>query len=315
MYLLIAAIIIDLLIGDPRIIPHPVVIMGKLISELDRFFNLYTDSEIAKKIAGSLLVFIVVSFTYIITVIIIEIGFMINYYIGLTIYIWLLAATIAINGLKSAGLGIYKALKNRDIDTSRKMVGMIVGRDTEDMKIKEIVRAAVETIAENTSDGIIAPIFFYIIGGVPLAMTYKAVNTLDSMLGYKNERYKDFGWAAARLDDIANYIPARLTGIGFCIAALLVPGTGTKQAWKIMFRDAGSHPSWNAGYPEAAVAGAMGVRLGGLNYYQGKASFRAYMGDKKRELISDDIKCVTKLMFLNIFCIVLIMSITKYLII
>jgi adenosylcobinamide-phosphate synthase len=191
-------------------------------------------------------------------------------------------------------------------DKARIEVSKVVGRDTACMGREDIIRAVIETLAENTSDGIIAPIFYYSLGGLPLAMAYKAINTLDSMIGYNNTKYKYFGRTAARLDDIANFFPARITGFGFCLATLFI-GYGWKNCLKTMYRDARKHPSWNAGYPEAAVAGAMGIRLGGLNYYNGKKSFRAYMGEKKHKLITNNIDTIVKLIYLNtcIFVIVL----------
>ncbi len=303
MIYLLLAIIIDLIIGDPRSIPHPVVIIGKFISKLEAVFFSFVNNDGAKKIAGIVLVLIVVFTTYFISSQLINLGFIINFYLGIVINIWLLSTTIAIKGLRKAGLKIYYYLKDDNINQARTAVAEIVGRDTDKMKGNDIVRAAVETIAENTSDGIIAPIFFYLIGGTPLALAYKAVNTLDSMLGYKNEKYRHFGWSAARFDDLVNFLPARLTGIGFCIAALVTRGDW-KKGWQIMIRDAGKHPSWNAGYPEAAVAGSMGVSLGGLNYYHGKPAFRAYLGDKNRELLVKDIKLVIRLMSWNVFLII-----------
>lgn len=179
---------------------------------------------------------------------------------------------------------------------ARIKVGQIVGRDTKHLDSPEVTRATVETIAENTVDGIISPLFFFALGGLPLAVVYRAANTLDSMIGYKNDRYLYFGRVAARVDDVLNYIPARLTGL-LLIAVAAILGYDAKQAWAIMRRDAKKHPSPNGGYAEATVAGALGIRLGGHNRYFGKDTFREYMGDAGRELEPIHIKQTIRLMY------------------
>lgn len=298
-YYLLTAILIDLIIGDPLLITHPVIIIGRLITLIESGLRKIVRTGRGERLAGVVLVILVVGAVYLTTFYLIKLAFSVNYYLGIIINLWLLSTTIAITGLARAGMKVYENLSAGDIESARESVGEIVGRDTGQMEEGEVVRATVETIAENTSDGILAPIFFYIIGGTPLAMAYKAINTLDSMVGHLNKKYKYFGWAAARLDDLANFIPARLTGFGFALAALLL-GHNAKRSWQVMWRDAGKHPSVNAGFPEAAVAGALGIRLGGLNYYQGRAEFRNYLGDKERELIREDIKAVIRMMFWNL---------------
>ncbi|MFW6279350.1 MAG: adenosylcobinamide-phosphate synthase CbiB [Bacillota bacterium] len=298
-YILLTAIIIDLIIGDPRFYPHPVVLIGRLISSLEALSRKVVDNSFTERIAGIFVVLLTLSVTYILTAGIIWLADYINFYLGIMINVFLLSTTIAIKGLAGAGCEVYQLLKQGDISAARRSLNWIVGRDTQEMKITDIIRATVETVAENTSDGILAPVFFFVLGGTPLAMTYKAVNTLDSMLGYKNETYRYLGWAAARLDDLANFIPARLTGTGFVLAALLM-GKNWKQSLKVMLRDARKHSSLNAGFPESSVAGALEVRLGGLNYYQGQASFSNYLGDEKRKLVSEDINSTVRLMYVNI---------------
>jgi adenosylcobinamide-phosphate synthase len=294
-YCLLLALLIDLIIGDPSFIIHPVVIIGKVISSIERGLRKKLKGRKGERLAGIILVIVVVGVVYITTFYIIRLAFCINTYLGIAINLWLLSTTIAARGLVRAGLKVYRNLLAGDIQKARRSVGEIVGRDTEQMNEIEIIRATVETIAENTSDGIQAPIFFYIIGGTPLAMTYKAINTLDSMIGHLNRRYKYFGWAAARLDDLVNYLPARITALIFNLTSLILPGYNAKKSWRIMWRDARKHPSLNAGYPEAAIAGALGVQLGGLNYYQGKAEYRATLGDEERGLTVEDIKSMIKL--------------------
>jgi adenosylcobinamide-phosphate synthase len=173
---------------------------------------------------------------------------------------------------------VVRALEERDHEKARTRLSWIVGRDTAMLDEPEMVRATVETVAEHLSDGVIAPLFYLAMGG-PVGMgAYKAINTLDSMVGYRNERYNEFGWASARIDDVANFIPARITALLVWIAALL-PGFNARRALRITVRDGGNQPSPNSGYPEAAVAGALGVRLGGVNYYQGRPRLKAPLGD------------------------------------
>lgn len=308
-YIILAgAVLIDLIIGDPVFIPHPVVLIGKVISFLENLFRniIKENNKILLISAGIIIVIITTAVTGIFTYMLIAFGYKLNFYLGFIIQLWLASTVLAVKGLKNAGLKVYNALKDNDLDQARKEVGMIVGRDTEMMGKEDIIRAVIETIAENTSDGIIAPVFYYMIGGVPLAMIYKAINTLDSMLGYKNEKYFYLGRAAARLDDIANFIPARITGISMGMAALITGNKGI-TSFKTMLRDAGKHPSWNAGYPEAAAAGALGIRLGGLNYYQGEAEFRSYMGKKLKNIQTEDIKQMLNLMYWCTFIVILVM--------
>ena len=179
---------------------------------------------------------------------------------------------------------------------ARFKVGWIVGRDTDNLTEGEATRATVETISENIVDGIISPLFYFFIGGLPLAVAYRAANTMDSMIGYKNDKYLFFGRAAALADDVWNYIPARLTGLMLVAAAFLL-GLDWRGAWKIMRRDAAKHPSPNGGWTESTVAGALGVRLGGLNYYFGKPSFRTYMGDPVHALEANHISLAIRMMY------------------
>jgi adenosylcobinamide-phosphate synthase len=191
------------------------------------------------------------------------------------LFLW---STISIRSLDRAAREILGLLRRGDLATARRRLSLIVGRDTERLGAAEITRATVETVAESISDGVIAPLFYFLLGGAPLACAYRAVNTLDSMVGYRSERYRDFGMAAARLDDVANFLPARLTALLLVGSALLL-GLDWRQAWRIAWRDGARHPSPNSGYTEAAVAGALGVQLGGLNYYQGQPSLRPRLGE------------------------------------
>lgn len=275
----IIAFLVDVLIGDPSSRWHPVVLMGKLISMLERWFYREGDSDGKKFAAGAMLVLITLLVSYEAAAAVMMLSYRIPWEWGSAVAGGLLLSfTISPKSLAEAGKGIYALLMLGELEEARKKVGWIVGRDTENLTEAEIARATVETIAENTVDGIIAPLFFFVVGGVPLAVLYRAANTMDSMIGYKNDKYLYFGRAAARLDDVLNYMPARITGVLFVFAAWIL-GFDYRNAYRMMLRDAQKHPSPNGGYAEATVAGALHIRLGGMNSYFGKKSFRAYMGE------------------------------------
>ncbi|MCC3145475.1 adenosylcobinamide-phosphate synthase CbiB [Halanaerobium sp. Z-7514] len=298
-YLLSAALLIDLIISDPAFLPHPVVITGKFINFLEKKLRKKEQSPSSQKFWGLVLVLIVIAAAYIITALIIRGALNLNQYFGYTVNLLLFSSCLALKGLVDSGKKVYSALKEDNLEAARKRVNQIVGRDCSSSSKEDVIRAALESLAENTSDGILAPMFFYLLGGTPLAVTYKAVNTLDSMLGYKNEKYINFGRAAARIDDLLNYLPARITGFSF-ITASFIFAYDFRASFRIMRRDAAKHPSPNAGYPEAAAAGALSLRFGGYNYYHGEKSFRAYLGDKIKEFEDDDILRMNKLIYLSV---------------
>ncbi|MFC2949170.1 adenosylcobinamide-phosphate synthase CbiB [Virgibacillus sediminis] len=283
--ILVVAILLDLAIGDPRWIPHPVVLMGKLIGFLEGRCNHGEN----RRIKGIYLTTTVVLVVFLLSFLLVYIAYQLHPIVGVCTQIYLVSTTIAIKGLSAAAKAILTPLVAGDLAEARKQLSMVVGRDTQDLPESEIVRGTVETVAENTVDGITAPLFWTVVGGAPLAMVYRAINTLDSMIGYKNERYKQFGWASARLDDVVNWIPARITALSIWLAALIIKGSKKKHGWKITCRDANKHPSPNSGWSEAMVAGLMGVQLGGINYYGGQKSVRATMGDQLKQLTKDDI--------------------------
>uniref|UniRef100_UPI00056D21A3 adenosylcobinamide-phosphate synthase CbiB n=1 Tax=Paenibacillus durus TaxID=44251 RepID=UPI00056D21A3 len=221
--------------------------------------------------------------------------------------VWLISTTIAIKGLGDAAMQVFRPLIKGDLDSARTYVGYIVGRETHALSEREVTRATVETVAENIVDAVVAPLFYALIGGAPLALLYRAVNTLDSMVGYKNDKYRYFGWASARLDDVLNYIPARITGLLLWAAALMTKGLNAARAWQAMRRDAAKHPSPNSGIPEAAVAGALGIQLGGFNSYGGIVSERARMGTATRELAAEDIRQTIKILKLTAAIIVILL--------
>ena len=293
----IVAFFIDAVLGDPRSNLHPVVLIGRLITSLERMLYHKTDSSVRQILSGGLLVVLVLVFTFLVVNGIMNIVRMCsNSYVIMAIEAFLLSFTISPKSLAAAGKEIHDYLVAKDLSQARFKVGWIVGRDTENLEEGEISRATVETIAENTVDGIIAPLFFYAIGGLELAFLYRGVNTLDSMVGYKNDRYLYFGRVAARTDDVLGYIPARITGMLFVISALIL-GFDWKQSWKILRRDAKKHPSPNGGWAEASVAGALHIRLGGYNSYFGKVHFRAYMGDPVEKLDNSHIMETIRLMY------------------
>jgi adenosylcobinamide-phosphate synthase len=292
-YILITAIILDLLLGDPRWLPHPVVSIGRMISTQEKFLRRLIQSE---RLAGVLLLICTVGATSLIPYILLKGANAASPYLGSA-----LAAVLAWTCLAARSLhGESKLVANRliagDLEGARLYLSRIVGRDTDNLNEPEIWRALVETVAENTSDGIIAPLLYLMIGGPVLGLAYKAVNTLDSMVGYKNERYLRFGWASARFDDLANWLPARLTGLLMAVAAPFV-GLSAAGAFTMMVRDGGNHSSPNSGIPEAATAGALGVRLGGTNRYFGQPVEKPTIGDPLRDLSRKSYQGAIRLMY------------------
>jgi len=292
-YQIVIAVLLDLLWGDPRRLPHPVRYIGR--------FALWCESVSRKHIgglraAGVLSVLVVLAVTAGITWGFIFVAGTIHPRLGDAVSIFIIYTTLAARDLARHSGAVYASLRQGDLPAARQQVGLIVGRDTDVLDEGGVVRAAVESVAENTADGVTAPLIFAFLGGPVGAMLYKAVNTLDSTFGYKNERYREFGGAAARLDDIVNYLPARLTA-AFIPAAAFLLGLNARNSWKILRRDARNHPSPNSGFLEAAMAGALGVQLGGRNFYFGQPSDRPTMGDPLRPLEPQDILRVNRLMF------------------
>ena len=278
-----AALLFDRLIGDPRSPYHPVVLVGNCISIVEKALRRPDQSRLGQNMAGAILVIVVLAFTYGTVWLLDAVLASIHPWIAWLGQAVILSFAITPRSLAEAGNEIRQYLLAGDLAQARYKVGWIVGRDTAELDESEITRATVETVAENIVDGIISPLFYFAIGGAPLAFLYRAVNTLDSMLGYKNEKYLHFGMVAARVDDVFNYLPARLTGLMIVVCAFLM-GRNAKGAAQMIVRDAAKHPSPNSGIAEAGVAGALGVRLGGVNYYGGVKSCRAYMGDANAAL-------------------------------
>ena len=265
---LLAGVALDLAIGDPQWIPHPVRGIGWLAGVSEPVLRA---TRLPLRIAGLLFWALVVGTFALAVWLTIRIG---HYWCS----VYWIYSLVASRDLDVEAGRVIGALERNNPEEARKRLSWIVGRDTAALDEPEMVRATVETVAENLSDGVIAPLFYLAIAGPVGMAVYKAINTLDSMVGHRNERYQEFGWASARIDDIANFIPSRLTAVLIWIAALL-PGFNASRALRITLRDGGSQPSPNSGYPEAAFAGALGVQLGGVNYYQGVPSVKAVMGD------------------------------------
>ena len=305
----IAGFVLDLLIGDPHFIPHPVRLIGSLISFCDKRLNCdagYNISEkklnLIKYKRGMLLAFTVIFATFAISVIIIVAAYSINLYAGIiaeAVMTWQILATKC---LRVESMRVYDALRTDGVDAGRRAVSMIVGRDTSVLDAAGVTRAAVETIAENTSDGVIAPMLYTAIGGPVLGFVYKAVNTMDSMLGYKNDKYMYFGRFAARLDDVVNFIPARISAY-LMIAAAFIGGRqfDGKNAYRIFKRDRFNHASPNSAQTESVCAGALRVQLAGDAVYFGKLVKKKYIGDGLREIEYEDIKRANRLMYITAF--------------
>jgi adenosylcobinamide-phosphate synthase len=301
---LLLAFLLDLLLGDPRGLPHPVKIIGNFAARLERALNRPGAGKIYLLTAGFAAAAIVVVVTFAVTFLIVGAAYRhLGKLGGVAVEVVLAYTTLSAKSLAGAAKEVLNPLLAQDMPEARRKLSMVVGRDTEHLDGPQVVRGAVETVAENTSDGVIAPLFYLALGGAPLAMAYKAVNTLDSMFGYKNERFLYFGRAGARLDDIANFIPARLSAGLTVIASLLLNLTGGGYSWrsslKVLVKDRLNHTSPNSGYPEAAAAGALGVRLGGENSYFGVASVKPFIGEPSRPLAPERINESVRLMYLT----------------
>ena len=297
---------LDIIIGDPRKFPHIVVGMGKMISLLERFLRWLFPKTNGGELGGGIVLAVLLPL------------FSLGLSWGLLYLFWLIhpLAALAVEGLlcwqclaarslQKESMKVYHPLKKGDLPAARSELSMIVGRDTANLDEEETARAAVETIAENTNDGIIAPLLFMAVGGAPAGVFYKAINTMDSMVGYKNDNYLYFGRAAARLDDAVNFIPARIAAL-LMAASSFFCGYDAKRAWRIYRRDRKNHKSPNSAHTEAVCAGALGVQLGGDSYYFGKLVRKPTIGDSTRMIELEDIRRANRLMYWTAsFCFVL----------
>ena len=288
--------ILDLIIGDPNNPVHPVRGIGYGATKFETIFRSILKKHL--KIAGLMVWIFTVGLTFMITFGIVNVAKKFNVNFGVILEGVLIYFCISSKGLVVEGYKVIKFLLEDDLDGARKQLSFIVGRDTASLDRQGIIKAVVETIAENMADGIIAPLFYAGIFGAPLAFTYKAVNTLDSMFGYKNDKYIDFGYFPAKLDDIFNYIPARITGILIVICSGILK-YDYRNSFKIYKRDRYNHTSPNSAHPEAAMAGALGVQLGGANYYFGKLVEKPTIGDKLKVIDTHDVHKTAKVLYLS----------------
>ena len=294
---LVLGFCIDLLFGDPHSIPHPVVLIGRLISAMEKLVRkIFPKTVRGENVAGGVLWLLVVLIPTAVSLGILYLGYKISPWLGLALESIMCWQILATKSLKVESDRVYIALKDKGLEAGRKAVSMIVGRDTQNLTEEGVTKAAVETVAENTSDGVIAPLFYMLIGGAVLGFTYKAINTMDSMVGYKNDKYQWFGTAAAKLDDVVNFIPARVSAVLMILAAYLT-GMDGKNAACIFRRDRFNHKSPNSAQTEAVMAGALQVQLAGDAWYFGKKHEKPTIGDAVRPVEIEDIARANKLLY------------------
>lgn len=288
---------IDLIVGDPHTLPHPVIFIGKLITAIEKVVRkVFPKTVRGENVAGSVLWLLVAAISAIVPALLLLTCYGLNTWLGLgleSIMCWQILAT---KSLKDESMKVYDALKTGDIEKSRYAVSMIVGRDTARLDDKAVARAAVETVAENTSDGIVAPLMFLAIGGAPLGFFYKAVNTMDSMLGYVEMPYKNIGLVPAKMDDVMNFIPARFSAFLMLIGGWILR-LDVKNGWKIFKRDRFNHASPNSAQTESVCAGLLGLRLAGDAWYHGELHKKKYIGDALREIEHEDIPRACRLLY------------------
>ncbi len=295
---LLLASALDGIGGDPRWLPHPVRMMGRCIAWLDHRVRTVCRSRTSLRMVGICLAGGLPILTYCLGVVLIEEVERLAGWMGSALSIALASTTLAARDLWDHVRAVDNPLQAGDLPAARGAVAMIVGRDTAELSESEVARATVETVAESAADGVIAPLFYLAIGGAPLALAYKAVNTLDSMIGHRDACYADLGWASARLDDLVNWIPARLSSVLLLLGAGLVTQQleRIRNGWRVFKRDGSLHPSPNSGRPEAAMAGILGVRLGGINFYEGIAQDRPILGAEGRSAEPRDIMLAATIM-------------------
>ena len=311
---IIAGFILDLIFGDPHWLPHPICLIGNLIGFIER--NLRPRLEPNKGallLGGALMVIIVLVISFVVPMVILLAAGMISPWLAFALETLMCYQIFATKCLRDESMKVYTALHNHDLADARVKLSWIVGRDTQNLDEEEITKGAVETVAENTADGIIAPMFYMFLGGVPLAFLYKGINTMDSMVGYKNDKFLYFGRCAAKLDDLANLLPARITGL-IMIGAAFVLGLDGKNAWKIFWRDRYNHLSPNSAMTESVTAGALNIQLGGDHFYFGKLVHKDTIGDDIRPVCPEDIVKTNRLLYMTaVLCLVLFSSVYLYL--
>ena len=311
---LILGFCLDLLIGDPHGIPHPVVYIGKLISATEKLSRrLFPKTVRGENIAGGVIWVVVVLVSTGLPLLVLWLAYGVNRWLGLALETVMCAQILATKSLGQESRKVYAALKTGDLDKARYAVSMIVGRDTARLDEAGVARAAVETVAENTSDGVIAPMLFLAIGGAPLGFFYKAVNTMDSMLGYVEMPYKNVGLVPAKMDDLFNFLPARISALLMLAAGALL-GMDGKNGWKIFKRDRYNHASPNSAQTESVCAGLMGLRLAGDAWYHGVLHKKKFIGDALREIEPEDIPKSCRLLYATAALSLLFFAAVKFLI-
>lgn len=293
---LFLAFLLDSAFGDPVWLYHPIRIIGKWISFMEKVLRrIFPGDRSGERMAGAVLLVMVVLPAFLIPGGLLYMAGKIHPWAAWTLEVFWMYQILAMKCLKAEALKVYDALAKQDLPLARQRLSWLVGRDTENLSAEEVVKATVETVAENTTDGVVAPMVFMAVGGAPLGFAYKAVNTLDSMVGYRNDKYRYFGTASARADDVVNFIPARLTGILMVIAAALCR-YDVSGSWRCFLRDRNKHLSPNSAQTESACAGALGIQLGGTHDYFGKPVEKPTLGDAKRKAAPEDIRRANRLM-------------------
>ncbi len=290
----------DLILGDPYFLYHPVRVIGHLVRGLEKLLLNIDDRPIVQKIKGLILLILVSGLSFVVPFTMLYALHKIHPHLSLILESIMIYQIFATKCLDVETRKVYRALKEGDLETARKMVGYLVSRDTDVMSEEDIIKASIETIAENLGDGVIAPMFFIFIGGAPLGWCYKGVNTLDSMVGYKNEKYLHYGYFSAKWDDVLNYIPARLTALFILVAGFFLR-MDIKRGISILSRDKHNHASPNSAYPESAAAGLLGIQLGGKASYFGKVSIKPTMGDAFKSIEVNDLYMTRKLLYMTSF--------------
>lgn len=288
---------LDLVVGDPHWLPHPIRLVGRLISGLERILRrVFPATPKGERAAGVVLVVLVCTISTACAIALLVLCGMASSWLALAVESIMCYQMLATKALKDESMKVYDALAAGDLAAARSAVSMIVGRDVERLDAAGVTRAAVETVAENASDGVVAPLLFMAVGGAPLGVFYKAVNTMDSMVGYRNEKYRYFGTAAARFDDVLNFVPARLSGV-LMVCAASIARLDAKGAWRIFLRDRRKHASPNSAHTEAACAGALDVALAGDAWYFGKLVEKPTIGDALRPVEAADIVRANRLLY------------------
>ena len=291
---------LDLVVGDPHWLPHPIRLVGRLISGLERILRrVFPATPKGERAAGVVLVVLVCTISTACAIALLVLCGMASPWLALAVESIMCYQMLATKALKDESMKVYDALAAGDLAAARSAVSMIVGRDVERLDAAGVTRAAVETVAENASDGVVAPLLFMAVGGAPLGVFYKAVNTMDSMVGYRNEQYRYFGTAAARFDDVLNFIPARLSGV-LMVCAASIARLDAKGAWRIFLRDRRKHASPNSAHTEAACAGALDVALAGDAWYFGKLVEKPTIGDALRPVEAADIVRANRLLYATV---------------